>query len=69
MYMVCLKSKFGYCKYRKQCDKIHFTDECELLEICTEKYCDKYHLSYAITLKNTRYVNLAYTVFTSVLKS
>ena len=43
MYVVCLKSKYGFCKYGKHCDKIHFTDERETLEKCTEKYCDKRH--------------------------
>ena len=33
-----------------------------MLEKCTEKYCDKQHPRYAITLKNTTGVNLAYTV-------
>ena len=43
MYLVCLNSKYGFCRYGKRCDKIHFTDECKNLSKCTEKYCDKRH--------------------------
>ena len=43
MYLVCLNSKYGFCKYGKCCDKIHLTDECKNLLKCTEKYCDKRH--------------------------
>ena len=42
-YIACFKSKYGHCKYGKQCDKIHFTEKCKMLEKCFEKYCDKRH--------------------------
>ena len=42
--MVCQNAKYGFCKYGKKCDQIHFTDICEENELCSEKYCDKYIL-------------------------
>ena len=43
MFLVCQNSKYGFCKYGKKCDKIHFTDVCEINKNCIEKYCDKRH--------------------------
>ena len=43
MFVVCQNSKYGYRKYGKKCDKIHFTDVCEINENCGKKYCDKRH--------------------------
>ena len=43
MYIVCQNDKYGFCKYGRKCDKIHFTDICEENEACIEKYCDKRH--------------------------
>ena len=41
MYVVCQKSKYGFCKYGKRCDKIYFTDICEKNNTYEETYCDK----------------------------
>ena len=41
MYIVCHNVKYGFCKFGKICDKIHFTDVCEENENCKEKFCDK----------------------------
>ena len=43
MFVVCQNSKYSYCKYGKKCDKIHFTDVCEINENWGEKYYDKRH--------------------------
>ena len=43
MYVVCQRSKYGFCKYGKRCNKIHFTDICEKNDTREEKYCDKRH--------------------------
>ena len=43
MFEVCQRSKYGFCKFGKKCDKIHFSDICEDNDRCTEKYCDKRH--------------------------
>ena len=45
MFVVCFNSKYGFCKYGKTCDKIHFTDICEKSQECKERYCDKRHPS------------------------
>ena len=42
--MVCSFSKFGYCKYRKDCRRKHFSVECEDLDNCKNiKSCNKRH--------------------------
>ena len=42
MIVVCLRSKYGYCKHNQVCDKVHFTDICES-PTCTGEKCDKRH--------------------------
>ena len=69
MYVVCLKSKYGYCKYEKECDKIHLQINVNFLKNVQRNIVTNDTPSYAITLKNTRDVNLAYTVSTSMLKN
>ena len=45
MFVVCQKSKYGFCLYGKRCDRIHFTDICALNQECRDKFCcDKRHL-------------------------
>ena len=43
MGMVCKNTKYGFRKYGKKCDQVHFTDICEENELSSEKYCDKRH--------------------------
>ena len=43
MFVVCLKSKYGFCKHGRTCDKIHFTDICENVRGCSGYQCDKRH--------------------------
>ena len=43
MFVVCLKSKYGFCKYGRKCDKIHFTEICENVKGCSGYQCDKWH--------------------------
>jgi hypothetical protein len=31
---ICLFDKFGYCKYKKECRKRHFSEECQELSNC-----------------------------------
>ena len=39
---VCLYQKYGFCKYKLDCQKRHFTEECKDLERCKIKQsCDK----------------------------
>ena len=41
---VCHHDKFGYCRYKKECKKIHFTEECKQSEDCeNSKTCPKRH--------------------------
>lgn len=42
MIVVCLRSKYGYCRHGHFCDKLHFTDICES-PTCTGDKCDKRH--------------------------
>lgn len=42
MAVTCLRSKFGFCKFGNQCEKIHFIDICENGR-CVGKQCDKRH--------------------------
>ena len=42
MTIVCLRSKFGYCKFGNNCDKTHYADVCET-KYCRIKHCDKRH--------------------------
>ena len=69
MYVFCLKSKYGYCKYEKECDKIHLQMNVNFLKNVQRNIVTNDTPSYAITLKNTRDVNLAYTVSTSMLQN
>ena len=69
MYVICLKSKYGYCKYGNHCNKINFTDECEMLDNVTRNIVINATRSYAIILKSTRYGNLAFTDRTNICYS
>ena len=41
---VCKYDKFGYCKYKDDCQKKHFSEECGDLSECKNiKSCDKSH--------------------------
>ena len=41
---ICMYSKFGFCKYRNNCSRHHFEEECENLSSCKNvKTCDKRH--------------------------
>ena len=31
---ICHYSKFGFCKYRKECKKRHYSEECEDIDTC-----------------------------------
>ena len=42
MAVTCLRSKFDFCKFGNQCEKIHFIDICENGR-CVGKQCDKRH--------------------------
>ena len=42
MTEVCSRSKYGFCKKGKYCDKIHFNDTCNM-PLCTGEMCDKRH--------------------------
>ena len=43
MFVEGLKSKYGFYKYCRKCDKIHFTDICENVKDCSGYQCDKRH--------------------------
>ena len=43
MYEVCISSKYGFCKFGRRCEKIHFSDICDKTEICSGYQCDKRH--------------------------
>ena len=44
MFVVSVNSKYGFCRYGKTFDKIHFTNIGENSQECTkERYCDKRH--------------------------
>jgi len=43
MVVVCLRSKFGYCKFGRNCDKKHYSEVCDSSESCIGKQCDKRH--------------------------
>ena len=41
---VCKHQKYGFCKYKESCSKIHLTEECTDLNNCKSKgSCDKRH--------------------------
>ena len=41
---VCQYNKFGYCRYKKDCKRIHFTSECNNLPKCKNvQNCNKRH--------------------------
>ena len=40
MFVVCVNSKYRFCRYGKTCDKIHI---CENSQTCRDRYCDKRH--------------------------
>ena len=41
---ICKYDKFGYCKYKKDCKRTHFTEECEDLDnFKSIKNCMKRH--------------------------
>ena len=42
MQPVCLFNKFGHCKYRETCNKLHNNEICEI-ESCEAKNCTKRH--------------------------
>ena len=42
MIFICTKAKYGFCKFGKGCEKIHFTDTCEN-PYCNGWQCDKRH--------------------------
>ena len=42
METVCLSSKYGYCKFRNNCDKIHYKEICEIKE-CSGYKCYNRH--------------------------
>ena len=68
MYEVCQRSKYGFCKFGKKCDKIHFTDICEENDKCKEKYCDKSCFS-LIPMEDVNLENFALTGMKKTLKS
>ena len=40
----CLYSKYGYCKYKEQCTKRHYTEKCEELGDCKGvRVCPRRH--------------------------
>ena len=44
MAVVCLKSKFGYCKFGSRCENIHYKEVCEKdVKFCIGKLCEKRH--------------------------
>ena len=44
MAIVCLKSKFGYCKFGSRCENIHYEEVCENnVQLCIGKLCEKRH--------------------------
>ena len=41
---VCQFSKYGYCKYKESCIRIHYTQECQALDECNIiKTCERRH--------------------------
>ena len=41
---ICQNSKFGFCKYKKECKRKHFSEECKDLAMCKNmKMCMKRH--------------------------
>ena len=42
MTAVCLSYKFGFCKFKHNCDKVHFSESCEIPN-CTGFNCNKRH--------------------------
>ena len=42
MFVVCINSKYGFCYYGRKCDKIHFSEICEVRN-CLGLKCDKRH--------------------------
>ena len=58
MFVVCMNSKYGYCRFGKKCSKIHFTDICEDNGKCKEKYCDKRHPLACFISKSIKDANL-----------
>ena len=44
MFVVCLRNKFGFCKFGETCNQIHFKEVCyEKAKACIGKVCDKRH--------------------------
>ena len=44
MVVVCLRNKFGFCKFGKTCNKIHLEEMCyEKAKACIGKVCEKRH--------------------------
>ena len=43
-FVVCITSKYGFCKCLRKCDKIHYSDICEDHK-CDGDKCDKRHPS------------------------
>ena len=42
MTMICLRSKFGFCRFGQQCQMTHFSESC-VEKSCTGNNCDKRH--------------------------
>ena len=41
---ICQYDKFGFCKFRKECKRLHFIEECKDLDKCNSiKTCRKRH--------------------------
>ena len=40
--MICLRSKFGFCRFGQQCQMTHFSESC-VEKSCTGNNCDKRH--------------------------
>ena len=71
MFQICLKAKFGYCKYgRNKCDKIHFTDLYNYvmkMKIAKKNIVIRDILKFVDVMKNMEDVNLGLTVLTAIL--
>ena len=40
---VCMYQKYGFCKYRENCSKIHLKIECKDASCKSKRSCDKRH--------------------------
>ena len=40
---ICNHFKYGYCKFKEACQKVHVTGECKKLSSCKDKYCNTRH--------------------------